>query len=183
MMKTNLAYFYLGIFLLVAFFSACVKDTDFDQANDIVLSPIVELDLVYFDLPAITFFDTITSSPILMVRDTTDLRFLNDEDVQLNLRRAEFYFKVTNSIQRVFQVDFQFLTEQNEVTYTTQVPVAQGTVANPVITEYTENVEGAAIDDLTLAEKVVVSVIIPSSNENLDGTINLQSKATYYLEF
>ena len=76
MMKTNLAYSYLGIFLLVAFFTACVKDTDFDQANDIVLSPIVELDLIYFDLPAITFFDTIASSPILTVRDTTDLRFL-----------------------------------------------------------------------------------------------------------
>ena len=80
-------------------------------------------------------------------------------------------------------MDFRFLTEQNEVAYTTQVSVAQGTVASPVITEYTENVEGAAIDDLTLAEKVVVSVIIPSSNENLDGTINLQSKAKYYLEF
>ena len=182
-MKTNLAYFYLGISLLVVFFTACVKDTDFDQANDIVLSPIVELDLIYFDLPAITFFDTIASSPILMVRDTTELQFLNDEENSLKLRRVEFYFKVTNSIQREFQVDFQFLTEQNEVAYTTQIPVPLGTVANPVIAEYIENVEGAAIEDLTLAEKVVVSVTIPSSNENLDGTINLQSKATYYLEF
>ena len=183
MMKTNLAYSYLGIFFLIAFFSACVKDTDFDQANDIVLSPIVELDLIYFDLPAITFFDTITSSPILTVSDTTDLPFLNDEEIRLNLRRAEFYFKVTNSIQREFQVVFQFLTEQNEIAYTTQIPIAQGTVASPVITEYIENVEGVALEELTMAEKVAVSVTIPSSNGNLEGTINLQSKTTYYLEF
>jgi hypothetical protein len=34
-----------------------------------------------------------------------------------------------------------------------------------------------------MAGKVVVSVTIPSSNENLEGTIKLESKATYYLEF
>jgi hypothetical protein len=182
-MKTNSAYSCLGIFFLITFFSACVMDTDFDQTDDIVVSPIVELDLIYFDLPAITFFDTIASTPILTVSDTTDLPFLNDEGIRDKLKRAEFYFKVTNSIQREFQVDFQFLTDENDVSYTTQIPVAQGAVANPVITEYIENVEGEALMDLTMAVKVVVSVTIPSSNENLEGTIKLESKATYYLEF
>ena len=182
-MKTNSAYTLLGIFFLIAFFSACVKDTDFDKADDIVVSPVVELDLIYFDLPAITFFDTIASSPILSVSDTTDLPFLNDQDITDKMNRVEFFFKVTNSIQRDFQVDFQFLTDENEVAYTTQIPVAQGTVASPVITEYIENVEGAALEDLTMAGKVAVSVTIPSSNENLDGTLKLESKATYYLEF
>ena len=182
-MKTYSAYTYLGIFFLIAFFSACVKDTDFDKADDIVVSPIVELDLIYFDLPAITFFDTIASSPILMVSDTTDLPFLNDQDIVDKLRRVEFSFRATNSIQREFQVESQFLTDENEVAYSSQIPIDQGTIANPVVTEYIENVEGEALADLTMAGKVAVSVTIPSSNENLDGTIKLESKATYYLEF
>jgi len=182
-MKANSAHTYLGIFSLIIFFSACVKDTDFNQANDIVVSPIVDLDLIYFDLPAITFFDTIASIPILTVSDTTDLPFLNDQDIVEKLKRVEFSFRATNSIQREFQVEFQFLTEENEISYSSQIPIDQGTVASPVVTEYIENVEGEALANLTMAGKVAVSVTIPSSNQNLDGTIKLESKATYYLEF
>jgi hypothetical protein len=182
-MKTNSAYSYLGIFFLIVFLSACVKDTDFDQASDIALNPIVELDLIYFDLPAIRFFDTIASSPILTVTDTTALPFLNDEDIGRNLNRAEFYFKVTNSIERDFQVVLEFLNEQNAVKYSTQFFVGQGTLESPVVTEYIQNVEGVDKRNLTKSEKVAVSVTLPSSNKNLDGTIKLESKTTYFMEF
>jgi hypothetical protein len=182
-MKTNSAYSYLGVLFLIAFLSACVKDTDFDQANDIIVPPIVELDLIYFDLPAITFYDTIASSPILTVNDTTALPFLNDEEIHRNLKRAEFYYKVTNSIQREFQVVFEFLDEQNVLRYATEMTVNQGSVENAIVTEYIDNVEGSALRGLTTAEKVAVSVTIPTSNENLDGTIKLESKTTYHFEF
>ena len=181
-MKTSSVFTSIGVFLLIVFFSACVKDTDFEKANNIVLAPIMEVDLLYFDLPAITFFDTVASSSILTVRDTTELPFLNDAEIRNNLKRAVFSFKVGNSIQREFQVDFEFLDDQNQVTSTIQIPGAQGTVSNPVITEYTENFEGQELINLTGAGKVAVSVTIASSNANLDGSIKLQSKTTYYLE-
>ena len=174
-----------SIFMVFAclFFTACIKDTNFDQAEDIALTPVVELDLIYFNLQAARFFDTINSTQILTVRDTTEIRFLDDSTLQESLKRAEFYFKFTNSIPRDFQVDFQFLSELNDTTYVTATNVAQGTIATPVITEFTENVEGEGILSLTQAHKVVVSVTIPSSNENLEGTLNLKSKTTYFLEY
>jgi hypothetical protein len=52
-----------------------------------------------------------------------------------------------------------------------------------VITEYIENVEGDDILRLTQANKVVVSVTIASSEENLEGILNLKSKTTYFLEY
>ena len=181
-MKNNLAIPSLGI-LLILLLAACVKDTDFEQADDIALSPTVELDLIYFDLSANDFFDPITSNAILTISDTTELRFLNDTVIQEALKRAEFYFKFTNSIERSFTADFQFLGDNNDTTYVAQTSVSQGTLANPVTTEFIENVEGDAIADLTMASKVVVSVTIPSSNANLTGTLNLKSKTTYYTEF
>lgn len=181
-MKTSSVFTSIGLFLLIVFFSACVKDTDFEKANNIVLAPIMEVDLLYFDLPAITFFDTVASSSILTVRDTTELPFLNDAELRNNLYRAEFTFKIINSIQREFQVDFEFLRGQIHVDSTIQITVAQGAVSNPVITEYTAVFEDEALLNLTRAEKVAVSVTIDSSNANLDGTIKLQSKTTYYLE-
>lgn len=177
--------FTLPIFMacVCLFFTACIKDTDFDQAEDIALTPVIELDLIYFNLEANSFFDTINSTPILTVRDTTEIRFLDDSTLQESLKRAEFYFKFTNSIPRSFQVDFQFLSELNDTTYVAGTPVAEGTLVTPVITEFTENVEGEDILLLTQAHKVVVSVTIPSSNENLEGTLNLKSKTTYFLEY
>lgn len=180
-MKTNLSPVIAG-FLLFFLVVSCIKDTDFDQVDNVDLTPTIDLDLIYFNLSASDFFDPNTSNPILTVRDTTELRFLNDIEIQKNLKRAEFYFKFTNSIDREFQADFQFLSPQNDTTYTAQTVVTPGTVSNPVITEFIENVEGTDINDLTLASKVVVSVTIPSSNANLEGALNLQSKVTYYVE-
>lgn len=164
------------------FFTACIKNTDFDQAEDIVLSPVIELNLIYFNLDASDFYDAITSNPILTVRDTTEIKFLNDSTLHESLKRVEFYFQFTNSIPRDFQVDFQFLSERNDTAYFTQTYVDQGTLSTPVVTDFIENIEGDAIFDLTRANKVVVSVTIPSSIENLDGTLNLKSKAIYFLE-
>ncbi len=175
----------LSIFAICAslFLISCIKDTDFDQTEDIALTPIVELDLIYFNLRADQFFDSINSNPILTVRDTTEIKFLDDTTLQESLKRAEFYFKFTNSIPRNFQVDFQFLSETNDTTYVAGTSVAEGALATPVITEFIENVEGDDILQLTKANKVVVSVTIPSSDENLEGTLNLKSKTTYFLEY
>ncbi|RMA57108.1 hypothetical protein [Ulvibacter antarcticus] len=181
-MNTNLAIPLLG-FLTFLLFTSCIKDTDFDQAYDIALTPEVELDLIYFNLRARDFYDTITSSSILTVRDTTDLRFLDDGEIQDNLRRAEFFFEFTNTIPRNFNVDFQFLSEANDTTYTTQTQINSGAVGSPVVTEFIENIEGDAIADLTRSFKVVVSVTIPSSSATLEGELDLKSKTTYYLEF
>lgn len=178
---------YLSPFILMALIcillTACVKDTDFDQAENIALTPVIELDLIYFDLDANSFYDSITATPILTVRDTTLIKFLDDSTLQESLKRAEFYFKFTNSIPRNFMVDFQFLSEFNDTTYVTQTQVASGTPTAPVISEFVENVEGEEVLQLTQSHKVVVSVTIPSASENLEGHLNLKSKTTYFLEY
>jgi hypothetical protein len=168
--------------LLVLFLVSCIRDTDFDQASDITATPIVELDLIYFTLDASDFFDSITNTPRLTLRDTTRIDFLDETDFQESLLRAEFLFEFTNSIPRQFDVDFQFLSVANDTTYTTSTSVLAGTEQNPVETTFIENVERPEVFDLTSAEKVVVSVTIPSSSEALEGELNLKSKATYYLE-
>lgn len=180
-MKLNPWLPFAVIFCLGTFLS-CIKDTDFEQAEEIALTPVVELDLIFFTLTPLDFFDAATQTPRLTVVDTTEIKFLDDSGIQENLKRAEFLFSFTNSISRSFEVEFQFLSEQNDTTYTTQTTVNEGTVASPELTLFTENVEGEEILQLTQANKVVVSVTIPSADQNLDGELNLQSKTTYFLE-
>jgi hypothetical protein len=180
-MKKNLLLPFLGVFVLFIV-ASCVKDTDFNQSEEIIFTPIVKLDLIHFNVTASDFYDEATMSEILTLRDTTELRFLDDVAIQENLVRADFYFKFTNSIPRDFTVGFQFLNEFNEETYFSGTQVNQGTEQAPVITIHEDVVDGTDLEQLTMADKVVVTVNIPSSNATLQGTLNLQSKATYFLE-
>ena len=181
LMKKNLLMPTVGLFAVLLLFS-CIKDTNFDEAQNIALTPVVELDLIYFNVDAGEFYDSITNTSILTLRDTTEIRFLDDTDFRESLIRAEFQFNFTNSIPREFMVDFQFLSEENEETFVTGTIVNQGTEQAPVFTQFIENVEGEEVLQLTQANKVVVSITIPSSDASLRGTLNLQSKTTYYLE-
>ncbi len=181
LMKKNLLMPTVGLLAVLLLFS-CIKDTNFDEAQNIALTPVVELDLIYFNVDASEFFDSINNISILTLRDTTEIRFLDDTDFQESLIRAEFQFNFTNSIPREFMVDFQFLSEENEETYVIGTIVNQGTVQVPVFTQFIKKVEGEEILQLTQANKVVVSITIPSSDASLRGILNLQSKTTYYLE-
>lgn len=180
-MNKQLSKKLIGLFLSIVLFS-CVKDTDFDQNEDILLTPEVELDLIFFNLVANDFFDEETMNERLIVQDTTEIRFLDDEQLQENLVRADFLFQFTNSIPRTFDVTFQFLNTEDQEQYVTGTSVTEGSVTTPVITEFTETVEGDELLELTMADRVVVTVEIASSTQNLEGALNLQSKATYFLE-
>ena len=180
-MKKNLLSPFLGVLAILLLFS-CVKDTDFSQAENVTLTPVVELDLIYFNAEAGEFFDSITNTSILTLRDTPEIRFLDDTGIHESLVRAEFLFNFTNSIPRTFEVEFQFLNEMNEETYREITSVDAGTELAPVLTQFIDNVEGEEITQLTMADRVVISVTIPSSDASLQGELNLQSKTTYYLE-
>ena len=68
------------IFLLIAvvlFFSACIKDTDFDQTEEIEISPTIELDFLFFNLHSQSFTENGISN--LVISDTTNFDFLNDD--------------------------------------------------------------------------------------------------------
>ena len=101
--KLNLLCSFLALLFL---FTGCIKDTNFDQAEDIALTSVVDLNLIHFNVDAGSFYDESTSTEILTVRDTTEIRFLDDQEIQDGLIRVDFYFRYINSISRDFLVDF-----------------------------------------------------------------------------
>ena len=158
---------------------ACVKDIDFDQTDDIILSPVVALDFIFFNINSENFSDI--SPTNLIVTDTTSFDFLNEDFLVDNLIKADFYFKNTNSLPSQLITQYQFLDENNDLHYEIIIPVNSGSLSNPVITEHIEIIEEGTIVNLTMADKVVVNVKAPSPLDNLGGILNLQSKTTYYL--
>ena len=76
---------------------------------------------------------------------------------------------------------YQFLNDNNEIKYELTIPIQDGNVNNLVITEFTEIIENNDLIDFMMATKVVVNTIANTSLNNIDGNLDLQSKATYYL--
>lgn len=180
-MRKNLLLPFLGTLCAMLTFS-CVKNTDFDQAENILLTPVVELDLIHFNVESTDYFNPITGITQLTVSDTTEIRFLDDSGIQESLKKAEFLFRFTNSMATSFDVSFQFLDRDNVETYLAATSIAQGTIGTPVVSDFIEVVEGADILELTKANKVVISATIPEEIPELEGSLNLKSKTTYYLE-
>lgn len=168
--------------ILIITIISCVKDVDLDQTENVVLAPVVELNLIYLNLSPSDFSDPETGLPVLTLRDTTEIRFLDDPDISESIRRADFYFRFANSVASEFNVEFSFLSESLDTTYVTQTIVAMGTKGTTSVTEFEEIVLEPEIFDLTRANRVVVSVTLPDADPSLEGNLNLQSKTTYYLE-
>lgn len=172
------------LFVLLCATVSCVKDTDFDQADQISVTPEYELDLVFFTIDSSQFVPAGDLGEAYKVSDTTDIRFLDDSFIQESLVRAEVFFRFTNSIPRDFTTQIEFLNDNDVVRYAFEIPVAGGSVSAPVITEHLEIIETADdVRELTRSSQVVVSVFVPGSPQDLEGTLNLQSKSTYFLEY
>jgi len=50
------------------------------------------------------------------------------------------------------------------------------------VSYFVQSLDELQIKELTKAKKVLVTVTIPSSSQDLTGVLNLQSKTTYYLQ-
>ena len=166
----------------ILLFVSCFDGTDFDQTNEVVLTPEIELDLIYFNLEASNFYDYANNTEVLVVEDTTDLDFLGGSDINDIIKGADFYFEFTNTIARGFNVSFDFLNNDNVSKYLMQTTVSPGSENTPVVSYFVQSLDVLQIKELTKANKVLVTVTIPSSSNDLSGVLNLQSKTTYYLQ-
>ena len=178
-LKTAKLFFLLTSMLLCV---SCFDGTDFDQANDVVVTPEIELDLIYFNLEASSFYNNANNTEVLVVEDTTDLDFLGGSDINDIIKGADFYFEFTNTIARGFNVSFDFLNNDNVSKYLMQTTVSPGSGNTPVVSYFVQYLDALQIKELTKANKVLVTVTIPSSSQDLSGVLNLQSKTTYYLQ-
>jgi hypothetical protein len=174
----------ITLIVVVAFsFFSCVKDTDFEQADDIALTPVAEVNFLYFTLTIDDFEPMPITEGQLAVIDTTKIRFLDDDFAIENITSADFFFKVTNTFPVGLDVNLTFLSEDNVPYYEINFPVALSENNNPEVTEFIQVVSQEEIEQLTQNDRVAVKINIETDNENLDGSLNLQSKTTYYLQF
>lgn len=168
---------------LVSF--SCVENVDFNQAEEIILTPTLESSLIFFEEPVTTFIDN-SGVEIPTITDSVIIEIFNDEFVKDNLQKAVLQFEATNSINRSFEAKVDFLDVLDELQHTLTFIVAPSVNGEEVITESIETFEGDNLEALKATNKLLLTLtILPSADGstldgNSTGTLSFRSKGTFF---
>ncbi|MBQ4821472.1 hypothetical protein [Aquimarina sp. MMG016] len=196
-MKTMKSYAFMLFACTVFLTVSCVKDVDFNQLDDAVLTPVFEADFIYSQFDIEEFIpdglppDTEFTIPVERLRDTINYDLTSTDFAIENLDRVELTIEVRNTIERDFSIVFQFLTaDGTAIGELYNVPVAAGMGAGtaPVVSFSNPNpivLDNPTLVELANARRVYTEILIPAPplNTNLRGVIDLRSKATYYINY
>lgn len=172
---------FIGVSLFMATLGSCVKDTDLDQFNQTLLEPVVDLNLVFWEVEALRFNNTSGNLPLGTVRDTTEIRFLDDPDTQDSVVRADFLFDFENTSDAEYVVVIDFVSLSGSVTYSLQATISSGTVSAPENQVILQEIVAPEVSQVTQAGLVAISATalgLPPSQ----GSLKMKSKARFYLE-
>ncbi|MEQ3498257.1 hypothetical protein ABMY20_00700 [Tenacibaculum sp. SSH1-16] len=142
---------------------SCIKDIDFSQAEDIEITPVIVASLVYANLDQISLV-TPTGIEIARIREVSRLEVFNNEGAE-DLNKIELNFEINNPFDRNFKLNFNFLDENNAVTYrVTSINIPKNTQAFN-FQEVIDVLSNSSILNSTKIELILE--LLPSS----DGTV------------
>ena len=180
-----------GFTLLVCL--ACVKDVDFDQIENVVLTPVYEVDLIYSQFDTDDYIDNQLppDTPIVVppIRDTLNYDLTSTDFAIENLDRIELTFEFRNTIETSFEFTYQFLSSSNQpvgVSRTIFVTPGEGENTQPVISYSDPNpivIDDQELDQLSTARRLATELRVNNANSNLRGRLELRSKAAYYINY
>ena len=171
---------FFKIFVLLALFISCSSDLDFEQTQDLKLSPIMTGNFASFDIKATQF----VSSGVEQTSVSQELSFdiVKQESSTKYLNRADFYLEFTNTINRAYIISVNFLDKSNVKVYSFLMAVPAYS-SSPIVVKRDEIFENTKLDLFRKANKVSFEVnMLPGiklTNSSL-GSLKMRSSATVY---
>ena len=84
---------------------SCIKNVDFDQANDITITPVVKSTLIHFDITESNFNTTNYKT------DISEFQIFENGVAQHNTVKMDFLFDMENTFNKDINILYQFLDE------------------------------------------------------------------------
>ncbi|MCW2120406.1 hypothetical protein [Flavobacterium sp. 7A] len=172
----------IPIFLLVSLSWSCSSNLDFNQTSDLVLKPVIEANLTYFDIPAADFVTDGVET--IEADEMQNFDVFRDPFLRDNLKQVTFFFEITNTINRIYDVNFVLYDKEDNVVYRIKLNVlaSDGT---PQIVSRTVMFSEDELVLLKQTEKMEFEIkMMPGTplTENSTGSLKLKSSATLYMD-
>lgn len=107
----------LAIFCLMLALTSCVKDIDFNQANNLVLKPTYVASLLNFSFDQTSFFDKVTNSEIIAIKNKYRFSFTDDINAEGKVEKIILDFEFDNPFNREFDLEYTFFDVNDNSTY------------------------------------------------------------------
>ncbi|TBN01357.1 hypothetical protein EYD45_13200 [Hyunsoonleella flava] len=180
MMVTRTKYLYLALVTLLV--CGCTKPIDFDQANDLVLQPVIESSLIFYSASASDFF--VGGSEQSTAEDFVEIDLFGGSFIQDNLVRVEFVFEIENSINRAYQLRLNFLDENNQLLESFNVNTDASPNNEVIASTHMEVFEGDALERLKQSRIIAFTLVMQPGeaiNQDTPGEISVKSKGVFSL--
>ena len=103
------------LFFVLFMFASCVKQLDFDQVNDLSISPAYKSPLVHFNVNQTDFL--LNTVEIPTITGEFPFTIIDNSFVKENLKEVELEFEINNQFSRKFTLGILFLDDNDVVTY------------------------------------------------------------------
>lgn len=171
----------LPVLFMAIGLTACVKDVDLDQVNEISLRPTAVIDLVNFALEA-DLKENIDPGVPVKVSETIPFDVLT-EDLKENVVRIDFRVEHYNSLPRTFKGNIFFLNNRNHVKQQIPVEILPGSIENPEHDFFITSMEGSDLKALHEATQVKVEMEMQPGPGLEGGQLRLNTTAAFQFQF
>ena len=170
------------ILLLAVIFASCTSKLDFDQANELKITPVFEGDMFFFDISKDDLIDS-QSQFKSIINDTLDFGIFYNVNNRKHFVKAEITIGYKNTFQRSFHTEYIFIDENNQ-------PVEQNSF-DIQAADATQNVEGEEIviysktanPNFMNFRKIVVQITVtPDTMPVDDKLLHIKTKGKIYTE-
>lgn len=155
--------------------------------NAIEASSSVTSNLILASFDASSFSNDSEQTERTLRTDTTYLELTRSNFLMDELSQTNLTFKLKNSLEREFKIDIEFLNDFDERKFSLQIPVSSGTKQKPITVETNVVIEIPELATFTEATKIIYTISMLPGEKKLvpenEGTLELQSDATYFLDF
>jgi len=135
--------------------NSCIQNVDFDQVQEIEITPVVKSSLTFFNLDSLDFNGT------NFVLDNSEFSFFDSDLAQRDVIKIELIFKINNTFNKDFNIVYQFLDEDlNEVSIVDFFSESGSNL------DYVMTFEDENLIDLLKATNIIVNVDM-SVNPNI----------------
>ncbi len=172
---------FLGMFILLLLSSSCSSNLDFNQVNNLKLTPIVVANFATFDVPANQFL--IGGVEQSVTGDVLNFDIFRNSFFNKSLIKADLYFEINNTINRAYIINLYFLDVNNSPLYRINfnVPAYNGVVNLVTKPVPFENNNIALLKNTWKIGFTVTMLPGTALNNGSLGSLKLSSSATAYL--
>jgi len=167
---------------LSIFFGACTEPIDFNQVEDLVVTPELEASFIHFNEPATRFLAN--GVEVSRAQDFVDIEFFRYQFTTDNLERVELIFETQNTINRDFAFTIDFININNTVQHSFTVQENASTDQTDTVSTYTEVFENSNLLALKQTVRIAYTLRLLAGtpiDSNTFGRVECKSYAAFQI--